>query len=150
MVAIPDQLTWELVKKNNSFLKKKNGHTKRSGSVTFSTEAGNAKSLNLFKYSGIANSQVVDVVCTDDNKATLLKKAASKSSKQPSKSMSEINISKDFKRAESVISKQTFDVFYRKDLQAAVMGKYTKVYQANRRAKGVTKPVPVKKGRKSN
>jgi len=147
MVHVPDQLVWELVKKNTCFLKKKNGQTKRSGKVEFSTETGNLKSLNQFKFSGLANSKVFDVVCTEDNKAELVKKTASKAHKQPAKSQSVTNVSKDFRRSESVIRKQAIDNFYRRDLEAAALGKYTKVYQANRRAKGITKPVPVKKGR---
>ena len=47
------------------------------------------------------------------------------------------------------LTKQTRDVFYRRDLVAAALGKYTKVYQANRRAKGICKVVKVKKGRGS-
>lgn len=147
MVAIPDQLLWELVKHGNSFQRKKNGKTARTGSVTFSVEKGNLKSLNMFKYSGIANTTTVDVVCTDDNRAQLIKKSASKAANFPKKTMAASNINKDFRRSAAVITKTTSDVFYRRDLEADTLAKYTKVYQANRRAKGITKPVPVKKGR---
>ena len=147
MVAIPDQLCWELVKGGNAFLNKKNGNTKRSGSVSFGTEKGNLKSLNLFKYSGLAQSKAVDIVIDDDNRAQLYTKTASKCHTQPKKSKVVANINKDFRRAESVIMKQTVNNFYRRDLKAAALGKYTKVYQANRRTKGITKPVPTKKGR---
>ena len=147
MVHVPDQLVWELTRRNNCFLKPKNGSSKRSGKVVFSVEKGNLKSVNQFKYSGLANSKVVDVVCTPENRAQLIKKTASKAHTQPAKGKAVINVNKDFRRAESVIIKQTIDTFYRRDLRAAALGKYTKVYQANRRAKGITKPVPVKKGR---
>jgi large subunit ribosomal protein L28e len=147
MVAIPDQLTWELVKGHNSFHRMKNGTSKRQGSITFSAEKGNLKSINMFKFSGIANSKAVDVVCTPEHRAQLITKTASKAGTCPKKTTVAINVNKDFRRAESVIVKQTSDVFYRRDLKAASLAKYTKVYQANRRAKGITKPVPVKKGR---
>lgn len=147
MVAIPDQLCWELVKGSHAFLNKKNGHTKRSGKVSFSTEKGNLKSLNLFKYSGLANSKAVDILIDDENRAQLYTKTASKTATQPKKSKVTARINKDFRRAESVIMKQTVNNFYRRDLKAAALGKYTKVYQANRRAKGITKPVLAKKGR---
>lgn len=150
MVNVPDQLVWELVKKNSSFIKKKNGHTKRSGTVSFSVEKGNVKSINQLKYSGLANSKAIDVVCTGDNRAQLLVKTASKSGKSPAKSYAKINVNKDFRRSEKVVKGQTSDVFYRRDLAAATLGKYTKVYQANRRARGITKTVPVKMGRGSN
>jgi large subunit ribosomal protein L28e len=150
MVAIPDQLTWELVKKQNCFLNKKSGRTARSGTVSFSSEKGNLKSLSMLKFSGIANSKVVDVVCTKDNRAQFISKSASKAGTAPKKTKAVSNINKDFRRAEAVIVKQTDDIFYRRDLKTTALAKYTKVYQANRRAKGITKPVPVKKGRGSN
>ena len=144
MVACPDSLVWELTKKSSSFIKKKNGNTKRSGSITFSTEAGNLKSLNQHKYSGLANTKVFNVRCTDDDKAELVVKVASKAGK-PSKSVAVIPINKDFKRVESAIKKNTTSVYYRRDLETAALGKYTKVYQANRRAKGIKKPVSSKR-----
>ena len=146
MVTCPDALVWELTRGNSCFLKKKNGNTKRSGKIAFSAEKGNVKSLNQFKYSGLANSKVCDIVCTDDNRASLIVKTASKAS-QPKKSKAEIPMNKDFRRVESAIRKNTSDVFYRRDLEAAMLGKWSKVYQANRRAKGIKKTVPTKKGR---
>lgn len=147
MVNCPDSLVWELTKNNSCFLKKKNGQTKRSGSIVFSCEKGNAKSINQFKYSGLANTRVADVVCTDDNRATLIVKTASKSHSQPKNSKAVIPMNKDFRRVESAIRKHTIDNYYRRDLQAALLGKWTKVYQANRRAKGIKKLVACKKGR---
>merc|ERR1712003_334731 len=147
MVQVPDQLVWEIIRRNNSYLLKKNGKTKRSGKVAFSVEKGNLKSLNQLKYSGIANTKVMDIVCTDEHRAQLITKTASKASTKPNKGRVFTNINKDFRRSESIIMKQTVDNYYRRDLKAAALGKYTKVYQANRRANGITKPVPVKKGR---
>lgn len=147
MVYVPDQLVWEIVKKNSSFMKKKNGKTKRTGTISFSVEQGNLKSLNLLKYSGLANSKVTDVVFDDDNRAQLVTRTASKCHTQPKKGKAFTNINKDFRRSEGVIVKQTVDNYYRPDLKQAALAKYTKVYQANRRARGITKPVPVKKGR---
>mmetsp|Transcript_48361 Transcript_48361/g.139091 ORF Transcript_48361/g.139091 Transcript_48361/m.139091 type:complete len:151 (+) Transcript_48361:97-549(+) len=147
MVNCPDSLVWELTRRNTSFTKKRNGRTKRSGTISFSTEKGNVKSLNLFKYSGIANSKACDIVCTENNGAKLIVKTASKAGTQPKKAKAEIPMNKDFKRVESAIKKHTSDVHYRPDLEAAMLGKWTKVYQANRRAKGIKKPVPTKKGR---
>lgn len=146
MVACPDALVWELTRSSNSFLKKRNGRTARSGAIQFSSEKGNIKSLNQFKYSGIANSKACDISCTDDNRASLFVKTASKAS-LPKKSKAEIPMNKDFRRVESAIKKNTSEVFYRRDLEAAMLGKWTKVYQANRRAKGIKKTVTTKKGR---
>jgi Ribosomal L28e protein family len=140
---------WECIKKNNSFLCKRNGHTKRSGKVAFSSEKGNLKSLNLLKYSGIANTKVADVVCTEDNKTSLIIKTASKAGTMPSKSKSVSNVPKDFVRSVRNLKKLVVGNYYRRDLHDALLGKYTKVYQANRRARGIIKTVPTKKGRTS-
>jgi large subunit ribosomal protein L28e len=147
MVSCPDSLVWELTKRNTSFTNRKNGRTKRSGAIVFSSEKGNVASLNLFKYSGIANSKVASIVCTDDNRASLIVKTASKAATQPKKTIVTIPMNKDFYRVESAIRKHTQDNFYRRDLAAALLGKWTKVYQANRRAKGIKKVVVTKKGR---
>ena len=149
MVAIPDSLAWELTKKNTCFLKKKNGQTKRSGSIVFSSEKGNLKSINQFKYSGLANSKSINIECTDDDRAQLIVKTASKAHSHPSKGTATIPMNKDFRRVEGAIRKHAVDNYYRRDLEAAALGKWTKVYQANRRAKGIKKTVPCKKGRGS-
>lgn len=150
MVHAPDSLVWELTRRNTSFMKKVNGRTKRSGAIRFSVEKGNVRSLSQFQYSGLANSKAVDVVCTAANGAELIKKTASKAHSFPAKATSATPVNKDFRKVESVILGQAIDNYYRPDLKKAVLAKWTKVYQANRRAKGVKKPVPAKKGRGTN
>jgi large subunit ribosomal protein L28e len=148
MVQIADSLTWELIKHNNCFLKKKSGKTKRTGTISFSSEKGNIKSLSQFKYSGIANSKTFDVSCTDDNKAELFIKTASKCGTQPNKSSATIPLNKsDFRKVEATIKNTTSGVFYRRDLEGAALAKWTKVYQGNKRANGTKKTRPCKKGR---
>lgn len=154
MVHVPDSLVWELTQKHTSFMRKANGRTARSGAIRFSLEKGNVKSLSRFQCSGLANSKAVDVVCTKsaDGKPTaaLFTKTRTKAATQPKKSTQSTPInSNNFRRVEDVITKTTIANYYRPDLQKAVLAKWTKVYQANRRTKGVTKPVPTKKGRTS-
>jgi hypothetical protein len=89
-----------------------------------------------------------NIVCTEDNRASLIIKTASKAHTQPKKSLAVIPMNKDFRRVESAIRKHAIDNFYRRDLEAAALGKWTKVYQGNRRAKGIKKTaVATKKGR---
>mmetsp|Transcript_6050 Transcript_6050/g.8719 ORF Transcript_6050/g.8719 Transcript_6050/m.8719 type:complete len:152 (+) Transcript_6050:399-854(+) len=147
MVQVSDSLVWELVRHNSSFMKKVNGRTKRSGSVKFSVEKGNVKSLSLFQCSGLANSKSVDVDFTSTNGAELVIKAASKAHSFPAKTIAVTPLNKDFRRVENIIMKQSIENYYRPDLKKAVLAKWTKVYQTNRRAKGIKKTVPVKKGR---
>jgi hypothetical protein len=47
-------LIWQLVKKNNAFLVKRNGNS--NASVQFSSEPNNLYNLNTFKYSGNFNA----------------------------------------------------------------------------------------------
>lgn len=150
MVQISDSLLWELTKNNTSFMKKVNGRTKRSGCVKFSTEKGNLKCLSKATYSGLANAKTVDIIATEENQAHMVKKTSSKHHQFPRLGHAVTHIKKDFARAEHVIKTQVVDNFYRPDLKDAVMAKYTKIYEGNRRAKGIKKIVPVKKGRGSN
>lgn len=147
MVACSDQLVWEVIKKNNSFLKKVNGRTRRSGSKHFSLEKGNLRSVSTYKHSGLAQSRTVDISCTAAKTAILSTKTASKSSNKVA--ASEIPINKNFARVVKTIESQTADNFYRADLKVDALAKFSKVYQANRIAKGVKKSVPCKKGRSS-
>jgi large subunit ribosomal protein L28e len=145
MVACSNQLVWEIIKGNNSFMKKVNGRTKRSGCMRFSVEDGNLRSLSSYKHSGLANSKAVGISCTDANDAVLSIKTASKSDSKAASASVPVN--KSFKRVVKTIEKTTADNYYRPDLKSDALAKYSKVYQANRIARGVKKAVPVKKGR---
>jgi len=146
MVAAADSLVWEIVKKNNSFMRKKNGRTARSGSVRFSVERGNLASRSTYKYSGLANSKTIDISATDDSK-TILTLKTKKAVSSGKSGKTEINLNKNFRRSEKTIECQATDNYYRPDLKSAALAKYSVVYRSNRVAKGVKKAVPVKKGR---
>ncbi len=144
MVEISNQLVWEVVKNNNSFLKKVNGRSKRSGTMRFSVEKNNLRSLSSFKHSGIASTKSVGIACEDDS-AVLYTKTASKSATTVAVASTPIN--KPFGKVNKNIEKAIADNYYRPDLKSDALAKYSLVYQANRRAKGIKKTVPVKKGR---
>merc|ERR1712170_284613 len=132
-------------KDNHSFMKKVNGRTKRSGSMRFSVEKGNLRSINSYKQSGLSNSKAVGIDATADNTAVLTLKTASKSDSQAA--IQDIPINKSFKKVVKTIENKTLNNFYRPDLRSDALAKYSAVYKANRAAKGVKKVVPVKKGR---
>jgi large subunit ribosomal protein L28e len=146
MVAISDSLAWELVKRNNSFMRKKSGQTRRSGAVTFSIERGNLMSKSSYKYSGLANSKTIDISATDDNRAALTKKTK-KAVNSGKAGKASIALNKDFRRVEKTIVSQATDNYYRPDLKREALAKYSAVYRGNRAAKGVKKAVPIKRGR---
>lgn len=145
MVSCSNSLVWECVKNNNSFMKKVNGRSKRTGTMRFSVEKGNLRSLSSFKQSGLANSQAVGISCTDKNTAVLSIKSASKSDTQIA--VADIPINKSFKKVAKTIESTTVSNYYRPDLKSDALAKFSAVYKANRAAKGVKKSLPVKKGR---
>ena len=146
MVQCPDSLVWELVKSNNSFMKKVNGRTKRSGTASFSVEKGNLRSTSSFRNSGLANSKAIDIAATSDNRASLSTKTG-KAATAPKKAMASSGLNKSFRRVEKTIMSQTANVNYRADLKDDALAKFSIIYRANRAAKGVKKGVPVKEGR---
>jgi large subunit ribosomal protein L28e len=146
MVAVSDSLVWEIVKNNNSFMRKKNGRTSRSGSVRFSVEPGNLTSRSTYKYSGLSNSKTIDISSTGDNRAALTLKTK-KSATSGKSGKATIALNKSFRRTEKTITGQAIDNYYRPDLRSAALAKYTAVYRGNRAAKGVKKAVPIKRGR---
>ena len=70
--TMSSDLVWELVKKNNRFLVKRDG-------AQFSGEPFNLKNQNSFKYSGLANTRAVNVALSKDGKKVEL------SSKNPAR-----------------------------------------------------------------
>ena len=148
MVAVPDQLMWELVRNNHSFMKKVNGRTKRSGCVQFSVEKGNLRSLNTFKCSGIVNPKTVDIRATADAGAVLTLKTK-KAGTNPDKGAADVAIDKHFRKTEKSIKNIVVNSYYRPDLKDDALAKYTCVHNANRRVKGTMKKNVVAKGRKS-
>ena len=58
-------LQWELIKKSNRFL------VKRDGSQ-FSSEPYNLKNINSYKFSGLANPRALDVSVSKDGKSVQL------------------------------------------------------------------------------
>lgn len=147
MVQVSDSLVWQLVKANNSFMVKKNGRTRRSGAIQFSTERGNLKNLSTYKYSGIANSKTIDINAAQEKVA--LKKATISAGTAPAKGVAVIPLNKNFRRVAKTIQSQATDNFYRSDLKSAALARWAAVYNSTRRAKGLKKKVPVKKGRTS-
>jgi hypothetical protein len=146
MVAISNQLIWEVVKNNNSFLKKVNGRSRRSGTMRFSMERNNLRSISSFKHTGIASTQAVGISSKNDT-AVLYTKTASKSA--TTTAVAETPINKPFAKVAKTLERTIADTFYRPDLKDDALAKYSLVYQGNRRAKGIQKHVLTKKGRGS-
>jgi large subunit ribosomal protein L28e len=145
MVLVPDALMWELTKKNHCFLYKMNGSKDRVGAIALSKDPGNVKSLHQFQCSGIANAKAINVTADKDHRVQLVTKSVRAAGKTTA--LRKCGVKKSFTKAADVIQKTTAGIYYRRDLKAAVLAKYSKVYRATRRAKGLSKPIPVKMGR---
>jgi len=147
MVTVSNQLVWEIVKNNNCFMKKVNGRTRRTGTMRFSVEKSNLLSLSSYKHSGLASTQAVGIASKNDA-AVMYTKTASKSAS--TYTVAETPIIKPFAKVVSTVEKTLAATYYRPDLKDDALAKFSAVYQANRRAKGVKKTVPTKKGRGKN
>ncbi|KAF9996456.1 60S ribosomal protein L28, partial [Entomortierella chlamydospora] len=81
-------LTWLLIKNNNSFL------VKRSG-VQFSSEAGNLLNKNTFKYSGLANKKTIDISAAATGRGVVVAtKKTNVPAFKPAKSISKVTLTK--------------------------------------------------------
>merc|ERR1712146_176115 len=102
-------------KKKPSFIRNKNGRTKRSGAVSFSADPMNLSSLNSYKNSGIANSKAIGF----DGPSNLLIKKDGKIVKT--------DLTYNTKKAYATIEKLSSESFYRGDLSKAALAKYSSV-----------------------
>jgi large subunit ribosomal protein L28e len=100
-------LVWELVKRNSSFLVRRDGKT-------FSREPGNVMNVNRKRFSGLANSKAINVHLVKKNLQLGLKKRSSKN--KVAKSWQEFKIGKG-KEIFQKIRKVIRNGRYRRDLE---------------------------------
>jgi Ribosomal L28e protein family len=145
MVLVPDALMWEMTKKNHCFLYKMNGKKHRVGAIALSKDPGNVNSLHQFQTSGLANGKTVNVTSDKAHRIQLVTKSISQAGKTTA--WRKCGVKQSFVKAVATLEQTTAGIYYRRDLKTAMLAKYSKVYRAARRAKGLTKPIPVKMGR---
>mmetsp|Transcript_11389 Transcript_11389/g.15518 ORF Transcript_11389/g.15518 Transcript_11389/m.15518 type:complete len:240 (+) Transcript_11389:62-781(+) len=130
-------VAWMAVKNNNAFLVKRQGGFKRGG-VQFSSETNNVRALNTFKYSGLANSETVEIKAggaVDELVVSVSKGESSNTYKGPFVNM-----------ATSVIKYLNDDLDgQRPDLKKASMSKLSYTHKALRMAKAGVKKSKAKK-----
>eukprot|EP01130_Rhizamoeba_saxonica_P000694 TRINITY_DN10631_c0_g1_i1.p1 TRINITY_DN10631_c0_g1~~TRINITY_DN10631_c0_g1_i1.p1 ORF type:complete len:150 (+),score=33.06 TRINITY_DN10631_c0_g1_i1:62-511(+) len=131
--APSDDLIWQLIRNNNSFLVRRNHGSKR---VEFSSEEGNLTNQNSYKYSGIANSKAVHLEENDQDGVTLSVKSNKTSKKyQPSSLYVSWALNKDTRRTAKSI-KSVVDG-YRPDLTKSALARMYRLKQTT--AGGVKK-----------
>jgi len=129
-------LQWLLLRKNNSFLVKR-----ASKGSAFSREPGNLRNLHSHKYSGLANSKVIDI----SGSASGLKIVTRKTNASPhaiasANAISTIRPRSGSRRALGIAS-ATAKRGYRPDLRAAALARVSALISAQREPK----PTPPKK-----
>ncbi|MCO5578013.1 hypothetical protein L7F22_031851 [Adiantum nelumboides] len=132
MAGVSSDLLWQLVKKNNKFLVKRNGNS--SASVQFSSEPNNLYNLNSFKYSGLANKKTVSIVPGNDLSVYIATTKTKKSNK-PKDSVNRSHLKRDVRRMSTVVVNQVVANGYRPDLKAAALAKLSTVHKSLRAAK---------------
>eukprot|EP00343_Euplotes_focardii_P010624 CAMPEP_0205831470 /NCGR_PEP_ID=MMETSP0206-20130828/44178_1 /ASSEMBLY_ACC=CAM_ASM_000279 /TAXON_ID=36767 /ORGANISM="Euplotes focardii, Strain TN1" /LENGTH=125 /DNA_ID=CAMNT_0053136137 /DNA_START=27 /DNA_END=404 /DNA_ORIENTATION=+ len=118
------ELTWQLIKKHNSFLIRRDG-------VLFSTEPNNLTNKNSFKYSGLANNSTVGVEINTEGKGCVLvtKKKSSAARRRPASAHNRTVLRKDFRRVARTIKAETQGKNYRGDLTSAALARWSKISQ---------------------
>ncbi|KAL1921587.1 uncharacterized protein VTP21DRAFT_11303 [Calcarisporiella thermophila] len=129
-------LVWQIIKANNSFL------VKRAG-VEFSSEPGNLKNLNSYKYSGLANEKVVSIEANASGKGAVLSTKKKGKANHPSKGIQKAPLTKGIRRSALSVTNVVARSGYRPDLHKAALARVSAIY-ASQKPK---KTLPAKKVR---
>ncbi|KAF9349145.1 60S ribosomal protein L28 [Mortierella sp. AD094] len=126
-------LTWLLIKNNNSFL------VKRSG-VQFSSEAGNLLNKNSFKYSGLANKKTIDISAAATGRGVVVAtKKSNAPAFKPSKSISKVTLTKKGVRKSARSVAGLARNGYRADLRKAALARVSAVLNSQKPVKAAPK-----------
>ncbi|KAF9899090.1 60S ribosomal protein L28 [Lobosporangium transversale] len=125
-------LTWLLIKKNNSFLVKRNG-------VQFSSEAGNLLNKNSFKYSGLANKKTVDITAAPSGRGVVVAtKKSSVPAFKPAKAINKVTLTKGIRKSARSVAGLTRNG-YRADLRKAALARVSAVLNSQKPVKAIPK-----------
>ncbi|KAG0248111.1 60S ribosomal protein L28 [Mortierella polycephala] len=117
-------LTWLLIKNNNSFL------VKRSG-VQFSSEAGNLLNQNSFKCSGLANKKTIDVSAAPSGRGIVV-------STKTSKGVNKVTLTKGVRKSARSVAGLARSG-YRADLRKAALARVSAVLASQKPVKASPK-----------
>ncbi|KAL0010176.1 hypothetical protein SO802_005284 [Lithocarpus litseifolius] len=127
MAAVPGQLIWEIVKKNNSFLVKEFGNG--TASVQFSKEPNNLYNLNSYKHSGLANKKTVTIQ-PEGKDTVLLATTKTKKQNKPAALLHKSVMKKEFRRMANAVANQVGHNYYRPDLKKAALARLSAVHRS--------------------
>merc|ERR1711990_1081907 len=106
-MSASSDVVWGIIRKNSSFLVKRNF-------LELSSEPGNLMNKNSFKYSGLANTESVDV--QDNTKGISFSKKNSKNKSMPKRNLVTVDLKKGFRQVAQTIQNKSEGANYRKDL----------------------------------
>ncbi|KAL5579394.1 hypothetical protein UlMin_011836 [Ulmus minor] len=137
MAAVPGQLIWEIVKKNNCFLVKEFG--RGNAKVQFSKESNNLYNLNSYKHSGLANKKTVTIQPVASEQSVLLATTKTKKQTKPAALLHKSVMKKDFRRMADAVVNQVANNHYRPDLKKAALSRLSAVHRSLKVAKSGVK-----------
>ncbi|MBA0720146.1 hypothetical protein Golax_007783 [Gossypium laxum] len=137
MAAVPGQLIWEVVKKNNCFLVRQFG--RGTASLQFSKEPNNLYNLHSYKHSGLANKKTVTIQSGGKDQSVLLATTKTKKQNKPSALLHKSLMKKEFPRMAKAVKNQVTDNYYRPDLTKAALARLSAVHRSLKVAKSGVK-----------
>jgi large subunit ribosomal protein L28e len=116
------ELVWALLKKQNRFVIKRNG-------VTFSTEPGNVRNLNKFKYSGLAPRKIISAEAGPKSDVIIMYKRKGRGHK-PATQFIRVTLRKDPRRVNHAV--RHYVRKYRPDLLRDMLVRVTRIRQTQK------------------
>ena len=140
MASYSPELLWECVKGSSSFIRKTN---KQLRMPVMTAEPGNSCGLNSYKYSGLANKNVLDIapVKKGTRETVILTTSSKKVSRgqRPASRLVKTGVRKQSKKALSALEKKLSGGYYRRDLLELAKVKYAKITKSFKKKKVVVK-----------
>lgn len=127
-------LQWMVIRKNNSFLIKRNG-------LWLSTEPNNLKGRHSFRFNGLIHKKTVGIEPCKDGKGIVFVTRKTKKRRHPAAAFNKVDMKKDPRRTLTAIRRTLAKTKYRRDLKMAAMRKASAVIRSQR-------PLLKKAGRK--
>eukprot|EP01097_Dermamoeba_algensis_P000502 TRINITY_DN1175_c0_g1_i1.p1 TRINITY_DN1175_c0_g1~~TRINITY_DN1175_c0_g1_i1.p1 ORF type:complete len:160 (+),score=42.83 TRINITY_DN1175_c0_g1_i1:111-590(+) len=119
MAASPDAV-WQIIRKNSSFLVKRNGHA-------FNSDPANLTNWNSFRQSGLTQKKAVKITPTE--KGVVLATKISGKSRKPATQYSSVKLTKGFRQVSRSIKSSLNGSYYRPDLVTAALARWSQIYR---------------------
>jgi len=133
----PADLIWMCVKKNSSFIRKS------PNCPVMTAEPGNLMGTNSYKFSGLANTNVLDVspVLNGKKESIQLSTSQKKDSRlsRPHSRVVTVGVKKAEKKGLASLAKVMDAGYYRRDLLSLAQAKYIKIKKSFKKKKLVVK-----------